>query len=611
MPTTKLQKKNELLLDLLNMPSDTPLLHFNTVSQGNNYYVYKEQVFTDSQIKQAIEKRKNKSENDPNLETYIKIEKVESDFHLLQNTILVVEDQDLNSHLIINTPDYYTSNTSISLLLNLESSLYKETKQALSIIQKKSKNMDKEPTIFNVYPLVQEVQRKFEQNDMFIGMLLNILLPTVYDNTILFHKLEKLKKYIFLLYKEDTYHVGVSKAISYYMEQSILGNQDKFDYTLEALYDLLKSTYATASLGFEAIKPAFKLTYDPEYETVKNNLNQIKPLLDENNQLKIYRGRNSKSIPSDKALSWTLSPSIAYNFATRYFDEEFCAVDVAYIPFEGILDTIINDSPLERNELEILVNPNLIQIIGDECQYQKTNVLEELSESPLDDLNDKPEIMYYIDDFCNDYQSLAEQAVERLIDLVENYEADNGTPLFSCSDIHGESHTKRVIYHATNLARLQGLTAREIDIVLTSAILHDIGRINDMEDDMHGTYSVQKFMDYLSTANSSTFDENAFLVLTDEQDIRIAKELMIYHCKGDEALDRKWLHAIENAHSEKEKSQLQEEYALTRRLYNVLCDADGLERIRLNDIDNRYFRLKETPLLTVFAYGLLLATSNI
>jgi HD superfamily phosphodiesterase len=123
--------------------------------------------------------------------------------------------------------------------------------------------------------------------------------------------------------------------------------------------------------------------------------------------------------------------------------------------------------------------------------------------------------------------------------------------------LHGVHHTQRVHVHAQRLVRKLDWAAADASIVLTAALWHDIGRVNDGWDPRHGT---------LSAARVRRRGLHASLTVADT---RLALFAVRYHCRSDK---RGKLRAA---------GQHDPERAL--RILWLLKDADALDRVRLGD----------------------------
>jgi hypothetical protein len=149
--------------------------------------------------------------------------------------------------------------------------------------------------------------------------------------------------------------------------------------------------------------------------------------------------------------------------------------------------------------------------------------------------------------------------------------------------IHGINHTKRVLFFAALLASLEKLDEPEKNIISTAAVYHDIGRTRDGVDHTHG---------YASFMKAKAMD---LIKITITEDYDVVKYLIETHCIDD-----------------KEAFKLVRQYAVeperAKRLLMVFKDADGLDRVRINDLDPRMLRLPRSRQLVQVAEELLLIT---
>lgn len=134
------------------------------------------------------------------------------------------------------------------------------------------------------------------------------------------------------------------------------------------------------------------------------------------------------------------------------------------------------------------------------------------------------------------------------------------------SHTHGLCHIERTTFWAFCLAAMHKLSKQNCYLALVLAMYHDTGRINDHEDRTHGKRSAENLKNLRLNLN--------------------AKQLKIAEC-------------IIEAHSipDTEFAELLTKYDIketkkVRTLFNILKDADGLDRVRLIpiDIDPKYLR---------------------
>jgi HD superfamily phosphodiesterase len=149
--------------------------------------------------------------------------------------------------------------------------------------------------------------------------------------------------------------------------------------------------------------------------------------------------------------------------------------------------------------------------------------------------------------------------------------------------IHGLGHTRRVLVHASELAEILGLSAWERDAATCAALWHDIGRTNDGADYYHGAKSAGKVVALgLHRGIDQRVYETALYAIThhcgdEEYGARAARHVGFYAAEGDGLY--RWEHVDEEA---------------ALRVFRMLKDADGLDRVRLNDLDPWRRRYEES-----------------
>lgn len=146
------------------------------------------------------------------------------------------------------------------------------------------------------------------------------------------------------------------------------------------------------------------------------------------------------------------------------------------------------------------------------------------------------------------------------------------------SGLHGQEHVARVMIFAFLLLEARG--DRENALCLWACVyLHDLARTHDgwaPEHGAHGAARLPEFLPHLARAGIGKAEHDAIAAA------------VTHHSLGPELpkSHRHWL------------------------LTALLKDADGLDRVRLGDLDPAYLRLPESPALVPFARELLLRTEG-
>jgi len=150
------------------------------------------------------------------------------------------------------------------------------------------------------------------------------------------------------------------------------------------------------------------------------------------------------------------------------------------------------------------------------------------------------------------------------------------------STLHGQAHVSRVMIHAMRLIEATGQQAYGPQL-WASVFLHDLARTHDGVCHRHGADAAQR--------------------LRDEPELqqRLAEAGLV-------AADYPAIEAAVTAHSApKEVSREHPHWPLIA----LLKDADGLDRVRLGDLDPRYLRNAEAKAMVPFAQALFDATDGV
>jgi len=150
------------------------------------------------------------------------------------------------------------------------------------------------------------------------------------------------------------------------------------------------------------------------------------------------------------------------------------------------------------------------------------------------------------------------------------------------STLHGQSHVSRVMVHAFRLIAATGWT-EEAPRLWAAVYLHDIARTHDGVCFRHGGDAMKKFesLPHLRDLFASGGVQ--------EDDYAMIHTAVVHHCLMQE-LDRAHPHW---------------------RLTSLLKDADGLDRVRLRDLNPKYLRNPEALRMVDFAEALFLETNGV
>jgi hypothetical protein len=150
--------------------------------------------------------------------------------------------------------------------------------------------------------------------------------------------------------------------------------------------------------------------------------------------------------------------------------------------------------------------------------------------------------------------------------------------------IHGISHTRRVLIHAQEIAAARDLEPEWFESVVLAVAWHDIGRTHDGREPEHGANSVAR-------VRGLGLDRGV-----DGQVLARTFFAMEWHSVPDRL-------AV-NAAAALETGHRPEPGTMVRVLW-LLKDADGLDRVRIGDLDPLQLRYEESVKLVDRAWRLL------
>jgi hypothetical protein len=160
--------------------------------------------------------------------------------------------------------------------------------------------------------------------------------------------------------------------------------------------------------------------------------------------------------------------------------------------------------------------------------------------------------------------------------------------------IHGLSHARRVLVHAIAIAEALGLERGQRDALELAACWHDIGRTHDGADYYHGAKSAGKVIGLgLHEGVEPLVRELALFAVT-------------HHCgsemHGEEAA-REFRFYEDGGGGRWHARGVDGQTVLT--VFRVLKDADGLDRVRLGDLNPGFLRTEAARRMVNRAWELL------
>ena len=160
-------------------------------------------------------------------------------------------------------------------------------------------------------------------------------------------------------------------------------------------------------------------------------------------------------------------------------------------------------------------------------------------------------------------------------------------------DLHGSEHSDKVSLFVFLLAEKYGVNDVELQILLDAAAYHDIGRISDAEDNLHG-YTSALAID--KVINDEIYNK-------EPKNLGYLKAL----CDAHSVPDNRALSIFQNYCDDYQQEKM--DYHVFEKMLKILKDADGLDRTRFGDnlkasLQANYLRLEYSKELIDFAYEL-------
>lgn len=251
----------------------------------------------------------------------------------------------------------------------------------------------------------------------------------------------------------------------------------------------------------------------------------------------IYRGEGKLSNNLENSYSWTTNINIALKFMLRYGTNDI-KLYKGKIKKGKVLKEFNN-----RNESEVIVN------------FEDIENVKKIDSILIENFKDNDCILY-------EYQTYVCKLnyLKCYIDDIEG--------------IHGELHIKRTMLLSLLISYNENYSENYSNILITIALLHDIGRINNDVDKKHGRRAVELLEE------NEDIEDIAEIYSMNDDDINIVKFIIEYHSVNDEIAFKK----IEENTIIEDKNKLID-------LYKIFKDIDALDRVRLfNEFDIKYLR---------------------
>lgn len=185
-----------------------------------------------------------------------------------------------------------------------------------------------------------------------------------------------------------------------------------------------------------------------------------------------------------------------------------------------------------------------------------------------------------IDNVCtvNDIKDIIynSKLKETYINQMKNF----NTEILYKSDGHGINHNIRVCFFAYIISTNENISPRDFELIIEACKYHDIGRINDVEDEFHGYRS----------ANKLIFLQDKYT----EEEMNYIKTIVTTHSRKDKEFDKI---AIKNKIKDINRC---------KKLHEILKDSDGLDRVRLHCpyVNIKYLRTTTGKRMIPFAHEL-------
>lgn len=162
--------------------------------------------------------------------------------------------------------------------------------------------------------------------------------------------------------------------------------------------------------------------------------------------------------------------------------------------------------------------------------------------------------------------------------FVQSLTGLNRAALFE-SHIHGHGHIERTLCHGAFCAMAEELSPEDTRLLLLACSYHDVGRKNDTLDDLHGWRSAQQI---------------PALTGLEGEELKLVQAAVDAHSRSDNALAA----TLRGYHLA--------DFDRGLEIATLLKDADGLDRVRIWDLDPAFLRREASKGRAGFAKELYL-----
>ena len=190
------------------------------------------------------------------------------------------------------------------------------------------------------------------------------------------------------------------------------------------------------------------------------------------------------------------------------------------------------------------------------------------------------------------FHSLTEDEVSELINILSKV---NHKTLYK-GLVHGQYHSEKVLMYVYLLCKERGVVEPYRQIMFDAALYHDIGRIDDREEPLHGYASARKILNVVG--NNSIYE--------DKYNQLLIRSIVDSHSQKDSNSTNTFYNYVYDLDLQDNVEELKEIEPLFIELDKILKDSDALDRKRFGDagfesLNPRYLRILESHDLIGFA----------